>query len=104
MSPDLQQALVTYAVPALIMGYLELRRRRIQSKEHAVDADQNRRVSDFEMHAKFRDELWERWKEVNEENSKLRDRLDVVERRLDIMTELVVRHGLPVPEWVEDRA
>lgn len=99
MTPELQQVTITYVVPALIMAYLEVRRRRLAAKEEERKTNLARRVSDFDMSSKLRDELYERWNECNESNETLRKRVAALEHRTDLLTDLLMRHGVPIPPW-----
>lgn len=94
MSESVQVAFVTYVVPALILLLLEFRRRRIAVGLKREQSVVTGRVSDLELGQKFRDEIWERWQHVNAENTALRGRIVALEKRVDILTEIVVRHGL----------
>lgn len=110
MTEPVQVAFVAYVLPALVFGLFELRRYRATAamkQEHAeAKAKQvadGSRVSDAEMQRQFRDEIWERWRAVNDENEVLRRRIAALEERVDLITEIVVRHGLrnELPEWTE---
>jgi hypothetical protein len=98
-----QVAFVTYVVPALILLLLEFRRRRIAVGLKREQGAVTGRVSDLELGQRFRDEIWERWQHVNAENTALRRRIAALEKRVDLITEIVVRHGLrnELPEWTE---
>lgn len=102
MSPELQIALATYVVPALITGYLVLRQRRLLLSSKAEATRAASRQSDWEAGADFRDEL-------RRDNADLRCRLGraerrvaVLERRVTLLTDLMVREGVPVPPWAKD--
>lgn len=111
MTEPVQVAFVAYVLPALVFGLFELRRYRATAamkQEHAeAKAKQvadGSRVSDAEMQRQFRDEIWERWRAVNDENEVLRTRVGTLERKIDVVMEIIGRHGLrsELPEWLEE--
>jgi predicted nucleotidyltransferase len=96
MSVELRIALVTYVVPALITGMLYLRQRRLSAKVAGEKVRAAIRVSDWEASQELRDEY-------RADNADLRRRLSIVEARVDVLTELLIRHGVPIPEWPQER-
>lgn len=106
MSPEIQQAVVAYVVPALILALLELRRRRLLNGSYKEKIEASRRVSDFELGRQLRDEIREENRELrervesqDEEIVRLHSRVTSLEGRVAVLTELAMRHGIPLPDW-----
>lgn len=96
IAPEVQVALATYVVPALVTAYLVLRQRRVMaaSKHEVVRAAS--RQTDWEASQELRDEL-------RQDNADLRQRVTVLECRVKVLTELCMRHGLRVPDWLDKK-
>lgn len=110
MSEQVQVAVITYGVPALAFIFMELRRRRMTATLKREQIAAGKQVSDAELGKQFRDEIWERWRLVNEENTELRERVsalegraEVAERRMGLLVEIIVRRGFhsDLPEWAK---
>lgn len=97
MSQELQLALATYVVPALLTALLALRGRRLASAAHEAKLRAGTRQSDWEASKEFRDEL-------RADNADLRRRVQALEGRVQILTELLVRHGVPLPAFADEEA
>lgn len=109
MSPEIQQAVVAYVVPALILALLELRRRRLLNGSYKEKIEASRRVSDFELGQQLRDEIREENRELRErvegqdgEISGLHGRVAQMEARVAVLSALILRHGIPLPDWPKE--
>jgi len=105
---EMLPTIAQFVVPALIIAWMELRRRRIWAVTRRQAIAEGARVSDFEAGQALRNEirrenaeLRARVSQVEEENGTLRRRVDVLDRRIILLTELCVRAGIEVPAWQE---
>lgn len=100
MSLDILEKVVVYIVPALIMAYMGIRGRRLNHQEHTVTHELQRRLSDSEMGRNLRDELYQRWKECDEQNDLLRAEVSKLKARVGQLRDVLAEHGIPIPPEV----